>query len=53
MIPQPKKIWPAAAMIVFVLFVVQSPEAAARIVSGTFGLLSTAADAVGVFVETL
>lgn len=53
MVPQPRKIWPWMLTAVFVIFLVQSPEAAAQIVSGTVGLLSAAAESVGVFVETL
>ncbi|MFL1429807.1 MULTISPECIES: hypothetical protein [unclassified Nocardiopsis] len=54
MIPmQPKKIWPAVVTVIVVIFVVQSPETAAGIVSGAFGGLMTAADSVGVFIESL
>ncbi|MEV2278536.1 hypothetical protein AB0I72_23415 [Nocardiopsis sp. NPDC049922] len=54
MIPtQPKKIWPYVVTIVFLIFVVQSPEVAASIVSGAVRLLFTGAEAVGTFVEAL
>ncbi|WP_157982474.1 hypothetical protein [Nocardiopsis sp. FIRDI 009] len=54
MIPtQPKKIWPYVVTIVFLIFVIQSPEVAASIVSGIASGLFTAADAVGTFVESL
>ena len=50
---QPKKIWPYVVTIVFLIFVLQSPEVAAGIVSGAISLLFTGADAVGTFVESL
>lgn len=54
MIPtQPKKIWPAAITIIIVIFLVQSPETAASIVSGAFAALTTAATSVGVFIDSL
>lgn len=50
---QPKKIWPWVVTIVLVIFVVQSPEAAAALVAGVIGLLATGADALGAFVVAL
>lgn len=53
MLPQPRKIWPWMVTIALIIFVLQAPEAAARLASATVGVLSGAASALGVFVESL